>query len=260
MAYNKGKAGTLQSGHYLGLKFSDGWFFTFILETEYTELKPWTFLNENGNRAAIAAQTAGSKDDEIKNSVSAQLTEPHDDERNLIFQVRVGLSPSRGQLFPLFGRNRSPHLENQDSPGQKMVPTSGYDSPYNSPTDQLEFFNVADMPNVAYQAYNPMDEAHEIRASFHVNQMKYAVVTDINLMRAMIEGQQPAKLYAMGMGAQQNNQIRAPGWMKEQFGNEIHTTQEILNSGSSSNSNQSGGPISSVSPTVGSGNSKAGGS
>jgi len=255
--YNRqGRRGMLKTGHYLGLKFSEGWFFAEILETEYVELKPWVFLNSNGNAAAIPAKTAGSDQDNILNSNGNTLVQPHDNEKNLIFQTRLGTDPSRAQIFPFFGRNRAPSLENLDKPGEAMVPVDGYESPYNDPTDAMEFFNVANMPDLYYQAYNPMDEATKVKGRFQINKMKYAAVTDQSLMKAMIEGQQPAKLYTMGLGVQTNDQLRIPGWMNEMFGSNIHTTREILNFSPSGGSSSSSSPVSNI-PRAGSSGGKS---
>jgi len=70
----------VRSGHYVGLKFDDGWWFIKVLNTSVEELKPWQLLNQNGNRAEINAETAGNQD-EIRDNQNRLLLEPNDDER-----------------------------------------------------------------------------------------------------------------------------------------------------------------------------------
>lgn len=218
----------LKMGHFLGLKFDEGWWFTRILERQYTELKPWILLNENGNREPIAPQTAGSEHEEIQTPSGSHILNPDQSDQNLIFQVQVGLAPSRTVVYPIFGRDRHPNLERMDEPGENMVPVTGYDSPYNNPSTQLELFNIHGTERTSLQPYNPTDESLEAKASFHVNKMRYATVTDKGLMKAMIQGQQPAKLYQMGLGVENNEQMTTPGWLADMFGDHIYTTEELL--------------------------------
>lgn len=220
---------TLKTGNYLGLKFQDeGWWFTQILETEFIELKPWILLNENGNRDVIAAQTAGSEDDEITDTTDRHYIIPRDDEQNLIFQVQVGIAPSRMQVYPIFGRDRAPNLRGSAEPGEPQVPITGFDSPYNNPSREAEFFTINDMEFPSLQAFNPMDTAEEARLSFHVTKMKYATIDDKETQRALLQGQIPARFAPMGMGAQARDQLKTPNWLRNTFGPEIRTTEDIL--------------------------------
>lgn len=219
---------TLLTGQFLGLKFASGWLFTRILETEFIELKPWILLNESENRAEIAPATAGSEDDEVVDALDRHFLVPEENEQNLIFQVKYGIDPSRMDIYTIFGRDRSPNLVGTAEPGSPQVPVNGFDSPYNDPSEQTELFVLNSQEFPSFQAYNPMDEAEEARLSFHVNKMKYAVVTDMNIMKAMLQGQQPAKLHPMGLGAQRRDQLSVPAWVNRNFGEHIHTTEEIL--------------------------------
>lgn len=218
---------SVKTGHYVGLKFDDGWFFVNVIETESLELKPYILQNKDNERAAIPAGEAGSQDDNIIDEVRRQLVEPDGNEQDLIFQILVGVAPSRMQIYPFFGRDRAPNLGGGAEPGSPQVPLSGYDSPYNSPTLQGEMFTVNDMEDLQLQAYNPMREAKEARLSIYVTKFKYTVVEDTDLMRSFIDGQTPFRDHAMGLGAQSNDQIRAPGWMMDRFSDVILTTREI---------------------------------
>ena len=91
-----------------------------------------------------------------------------------------------------------------------------------------EFFTLNDMDNFALQAFNPTSEPLEGRISIHVNKFKYAVLEDRGLMRGFLQGQVPWKDHIMGLGADSNDQLRAPGWFTERFGNNIYSTEEIL--------------------------------
>lgn len=228
MRHHKDKGRVLKTGNYAGLKFEQGWFFIHVLETEEVELKPWVLLNENEERAELAPKTAGSTDDEVVDVVERQLIEPRGNEQELVFQLQFGIAPSRLQVFPFFGRDRAPNLTGGSEPGKPQVWATGYDSPYNNPTTQAEVFTVNNMASLALQAYNPTDEPIEPKLSIHVNKMKYAVVEDEGLMRAFIEGQQPFRDHTMGLGAQGSDQIRAPNWMLDRFGDVMLTTSEIL--------------------------------
>lgn len=226
----------LGTGDYLGLEFADaGWWFTHVIQTEEIELKPWILLNENENRDVIAAETAGSEDDLFKDTVGREFIVPNDDEKNMIFQVRFGIAPSRMQIYPFFGRDRSPNLRGTAEPGEPQVAFTGFDSPYNNPTRQAEIFTINSMSQPSLQAYNPMPEDEEARVSVHVNKIKYATIEDKDLMKAMIQGQVPFREHPMGLGAQKQDQIKAPGWLQDNFADVMHTTEEILASGESSN-------------------------
>lgn len=219
----------LRPGHTLGLKFEDGWWFNQVLETEYIELKPWILLNENENRDVIAAQTAGSQDDEFKDTLERRHILPDDQQQNLIYQVRFGVAPSRMQIYPIFGRDRAPNLTANSEPGEPEVPFTGYDSPYNDPQNQAEVFTVNEQEFPSLQAYNPMSEDKEARVSVHVNKIKYGTVEDMGVMKAIIQGQQPAKLHQVGLGARKRDQLSAPSWLQNTFGEYIKSTEEILN-------------------------------
>lgn len=218
----------MKEGHFGGLKLDDGWFFYQVIGTEYVELKPYILLNENGNRSAIAAETAGSDQEEIDDTFDNKLVEPDDDERNSLFQILYGVAPSRMQVYLLFGRDRTVSLQDYDSPGEPAAYVNGFDSPYNNPSPQSELFYINDMSPLRVQAYNPMPVAEEARVSFHVNKMRYVAVTDKGLMKAMLQGQQPANLAMAGLGIQNSDQTGVPTWLNEAFGEHIHTTQEIL--------------------------------
>lgn len=224
-------------GHFVGLHFDGGWWFQQVLGTSKLELKPWILLNENNNRAAIAANTAGSKD-EIQDSSGRRLLEPNSDERNLVYQILAGVAPSRMQLFPFFGRDQNLGLENSIAVGEDESWITGFDSPYNNPTRQSEVFYINDMSRLKLQAYNPMDEAKEARVSFFINKIRYATVTDIDMMKAMLQGSVPAHMHMMGLGAQDRHQLSPPEWLEDVFGEHIHTTEEILKEGDASRANR----------------------
>lgn len=238
MRNNKAESRVLRTGHYAGLKFEQGWFFIHVLETEQVNLKPWILLNENENRSEIAPETSGSTDDEIVDEVERQLVEPRGNEQDLVFQLHFGIAPTRVQVFPQFGRDSTPNLTGGSEPGKPQIWATGEDSPYNNPTNETEAFTVNNMDTLALQAYNPTDEPLEARLSVHVNKMRYAVVEDEDLMRAFIQGQQPFRDHSMGLGSQRRDQIKAPGWLMDRFGDLVKTTGEILEGGDSSSGNE----------------------
>lgn len=229
---NQNEPNRLDSGHFLGLKFKEGWWFTQVLSVSELELKPWILLNENDNRAEIASQTAGNKD-EVRDSVSRRLLEPNDDERDLIFQIHVGIAPSRMQLYPSFGREQNLGLEDNIATGEDEHWVTGYDSPYNNPSEQSEIFYINDMSRLKLQAYNPMDRAEEAKVSFHVNKIHYGTVTDVNMQKALLRNQIRSKKEPVGLGAKEEDQLSAPNWLKRAFGEHIRSTGEIIKKGDS---------------------------
>lgn len=228
-----GQEGVLQTGHFLGLKFDEGWWFTQVLSTSQLELKPWQLLNDSDNRAEIPANTAGNPDT-IVDENNRKLLEPNDDERSLIFQIRTGIAPSRIQLFPQFGREQNLGLENSITPGEDEIWVSGYDSPYNDATEQGEVFYINNMAPLRLVAFNPNDEPLPAKASFLVNKVHYATVTDINLMKAMLQNQVTAKKHPAGLGATDTDQLDLPEWVSRAFGEHIYETEEILAEGDTS--------------------------
>lgn len=233
MNNNTSDSNLLLTGYFLGLKFREGWWFTHILETEKMELKPWVMLNENQERGQIAPQTAGEQDDEITDTLGRQYTMPSESERGMIFQCLYGIAPSRIQVFPSYGRNRAPNLRGNAEPGGPQVHVEGYDSPYNNPAQDSEFFVVNGQETPSLQAYNPMSEPAEARLSIHVNKLRYATITDRGVMKAILQGQQPATLHPMGLGAQSSDQLSAPSWLLDTFGDHIYSTGDVLDYSSS---------------------------
>jgi hypothetical protein len=228
MNYEQRDSRFLREGNFLGLKFDEGWWFVQIIGTEYNEVKPWVLQNENGNRAEIGAQTASVENDEIQDANANNILEPEESERNLIHQVLYGIAPSRMQVFQLYGRNRPRAVQNYDRPRDPGAYISGDDSPYDNPSDQSEAFLINAMSPLRLQAFNPMDEAMEARLSFHVNKLRYTVITDRSLMKAMLQGQVTASFGMMGGGAQDSSQVGVPSWLDNAFGEDIYSTREIL--------------------------------
>ena len=217
----------VETGNYVGLKFDDGWMFLNVLEVERIDLKPYVLYNEDNEREEIAPRTAGTTDDEIIDELGRQLVEPNDSAKELMFQVLVGVAPSRMQVYPMYGRSRAPNLRGGAEPGDPQVPLTGYDSPYNNPSLQGEFFTTNDMNTLQLQAYNPMDEPKEARLSMYVNKFRYSVVENVDLMRSFIDGQVPFRSHPMGLGAKNTDQLSTPGWIESRFGDVILTTREI---------------------------------
>lgn len=222
----------LKTSNVVGLAFDDGWLFARVTATEYVELKPFTLKNENGDREAIAPNTAGVSSDRITDQAGNNLLQPAKEDKNLIFHVMYGVAPSRMQVFEMFGRNRPKGLENYDEPGDPAPIINGFDSPYNDPTQEAEMFVVAEQSKPKLQAFNPTEESLEANISFHVNKLRYGVITDPNVQKAMLQGSIPFKAYPMGGGAQDNDRIPLPSWLNERFGDSIRTTQEILSTDS----------------------------
>jgi len=233
----------------MGLKFEDGYLFFNIIGTEYVELKPFVLKNENGNRAEIAAQTAGDPDDRLQDPSGIPLVEPEDEDRNTFFHVMYGIQPSRMQVFQRFGRDRNESLIDYDEPGDPAPVTDGFDSPYNNPSREAEFVVANDMSNPKLQAYNPMDEAFEARLSIHVTKLRFAVVEDRPTQRARLQGQIPSKIMMVGGGVQDGDQVKPPNWVSSTFGDELRTAEEILTfreegpDGDNGGSDSSGGAI-----------------
>lgn len=226
----------LKTGMFAGLKFDKGWWFIQVVGNEYIEAKPVLLQNENENRGPIAPETAGVDTDQIEDNQGRQILEPDDSDRNTVHQIMYGVAPSRMQVFTLYGRDRNEALQDYDEPGEPAAYINGFDSPYNNPTREAEVFYVNSMSPLRLQAYNPTDEAAEARLSFHVNKLRYTTVTDKGLMKAMLQGQQPARLSMMGDGVQNQNQVGIPNWIDEAFNEHILTTDEILESESDSGS------------------------
>lgn len=225
----------LRTGMFAGLKFDDGWWFIQTIGREYNEVKPVTLLNEDEDRDEIAPGTEGVTTDEIEDSQDRNILEPSSSQRNLVFQVLYGIAPSRFQVFELYGRERNNAVQDFDSPGDPAAYITGFDSPYNNPSRESELFTINSMAPLRLQAFNPTDTAAEAKLSFHVNKLRYTTVTDKDLMKAMLQGQQPARLQMMGGGAQNKDQIGIPTWVDEAFGEHIYTTKEILSNGNSDN-------------------------
>ena len=218
----------LRASNLVGLAFDEGWLFVRVTATEQVEIKPYTLKNENGNRAALSPNAAGTTNDEITDEADNNLIRPPKEDKNLIYHVMYGVAPSRAQVFEMFGRDRNNGIENYDEPGDPAPITNGFDSPYNDPTEEAEMFVVAEQSAPKLQAFNPTEESTEVNVSLHVNKLRYGVITDVSVQKAMLQGQIPFKSYPMGGGAQDNDRVSLPSWLNERFGEHIRTTQEIL--------------------------------
>lgn len=239
----------LDTGHTLALKFAGGWWFVNIIGRETTELKPYILKNENGNRAAIAADTAGDENDRIRDPSGDELIVPDSDQRNLIFQVMYGIAPSSMQVFERFGRERNRAIEAYDQPGDPAPIVEGFDSPYNNPSHEAEMWTINDISDPKLQAYNPTDEPLEARLSLHVNKYRYATITDRSTQKAILQGNTRARLVSMGGGVQDADQLSIPNWLKETFGEHIRSSEDILTY-QAGGSGASGGPSNPVSTDV----------
>lgn len=226
----------LRAGHIAGLKFDEGWWFIQCIGTEYVEVKPWILLNENGNRDVVGASTSGANDQNIVDSSgNDKILMPDDSARNTVHQIFYGVDPSRMQLFSLFGRDRNVALQDYDQPGEVGGYINGFDSPYDNPSPSTELFYINSMAPLRLQPYNPMSTAKEARVSFHVNKVRYTTITSEDKQKALLQGQEPAKLEMMGLGVQDADQVSIPTWLNEAFGEHIRTTSEILDSNTEGN-------------------------
>lgn len=210
------------------MQFDDEWWFVSITGTEYDEVKPWTLKNSNDNRAALSADTSGTNDQNITDPNGNKILEPDDQDRNIIHQILVGVAPTRMQVFTLFGRDRNNAVQNYDEPGEPGVYISGNDSPYDNPSPTSEVIYINSMSPLRLQPYNPTDTSLTAHVSFHIQKLKYATITDKNLMRAMLQGRQPAHLTMMGLGVNDADQVGVPTWLNEAFGEHLYSTEEIL--------------------------------
>lgn len=218
----------LQAGMRAGLKFDGGWLFIQAVGNNVDDFKPVVLQNENGNRAAIAPGTAAVETDEVLDSNGRNVLEPDDNDRNVVHQILFGIKPSRMQVFKLYGRERNEALQDYDEPGDPAPIVNGFDTPYNNPSPESELWYVNDMEPLRLQAFNPMSEAKEATLSFHVNKVRYQVVTDRNLQKAMLQRQTPAKLVNLGGGVQDRDQVDIPEWVSQAFGEHVYSTTEVL--------------------------------
>lgn len=229
------KDGRLErEGHFVGLKWDEGWWFIQVLGTSVEELKPWVLYDSNDNRDAIAGTTAGNED-EFRDENNRLQLEPDDDERGLVFQILTGVWPSRATITPKYGREYNLGLEQSMNPGDDEIWISGFDSPYNNPGSQSEIYYVNDMSTLKFEAYNPMSESTEVRVSFLLNKLHYATVTDVNMMKGMLQNQVKSSKHMMGLGATSKDQLSVPQWLESAFGEHIKETSTILSQGNVNN-------------------------
>lgn len=238
MTQDNNSVDVLRTGHYVGLHFQEGWWFLQTIGQTQVEMKPFILRNDNENRAEISAESAGSEVDEIRDGTGRNLIVPRESERDTVYQVSLGISPSPMQLFFKFGRKRAQELEDYAEPGDPAPVVNGFDSPYNNPTREATFFSVNDMEFPRIQAYNPTSEPREAKVSVHVNKIMYATVTDKSLMKAFLQQKFPCKLHEMGMGVKKRDRLDIPDWLGKQFGEHIYTTKEILSA-----EEDEGGPV-----------------
>lgn len=232
MKQNPYDNGMVRAGQRVLLKFEEGYLGLQVIGAQFLELKSYTLKNSNGDREELAGGELGTSENIVSflNS-NEQILEPEDSSRDTAYQIQLGISPSRMELYPRFGRQRTIGSGGQDAaPGNSLTPFTGEDSPYNNPSEQTEIFYVNDMEPLKLQPYNPTSEPLEANISVHINKLHYGVIRNPVVLRGMLQGQTPARLAEVGLGEKRRDQLEAPSWVLNSFGENLYSAVDLINS------------------------------
>lgn len=198
----------LDQGWLLALQFYEGWVCFRLQGRQWANLRPYVLETD------LAALTASSEYDEIKDSESRHYLEPHDE--GLIYHTFWGVTPPKARIFTEYPP-RSP-LGSMLSSARTDTGAVGYidgdDSPWDGPfAPETEIFTVKEK-YPQYSAYNPLNSAmNEVRMYFDQVQYTYQIVRDRDLIKDILIGSRRSRKFTMGLSWPKPTTL--PDWLKK---------------------------------------------
>lgn len=208
----------LQPGHFLGLKFSDGYYFMKILAREWSFLKYNLYYDTSTTTLATVTATSAWNDVQVSTSDARNQLAPEDSRRDQLYQIFYGISPSVAEVYTQYVSR----MDRNSLIGTRAVPgdvgyVNGEQSPYNDPSVKTQMFTLNQL-TPAFKAYNPSDYTITVYAAFHVMKYTYEPVKDTNIIREFMKSQRRVRLETMG-GIDEGRILTAPSWLQTEYRN-----------------------------------------
>lgn len=159
----------LLPNHLLALEFSEGWLFARVVRRRIMQYKPYSLIDSAGNTVDIAATSAQAelrlRDPRNKDVDILYLDKTTDAGFPWILHGAIGWKPHQIFVYPRFPEGadipaKFPNLDPiQPSAGNFTGYYSGRESPYDEPTDFMEYV-IPPGQHVGHEFYNYDDRAH----------------------------------------------------------------------------------------------------
>jgi len=206
----------MQPGHFLGLKFSEGYHFMKILAKEWTFLKYNLYYDTSTTTLATQTTTSAWNDLQVSSSDARNQLSPEDSRRDQIYQLFYGTSPSCAEIYSQYVSRMDRHslIGTRAVPGDVGYIT-GEQSPYNDPSVKTEMFTMNQL-TPAFKAYNPSDYTITVNMGFHIMKYTYEPVKDTRIIKEFMNNQRRVRLETMG-GIDQGRILSAPSWLHQEY-------------------------------------------
>jgi len=186
----------LAEGHYLLLQFQEGWVPLRITGRGWSSLKPYSF-------GGVAAGNNLAVWDEVTDAGGRRYFNPHIDK--LIYHIFWGLNEPKARVYVqyLSGQNVASlvSIERPITPAAlaNVGAIRGEESPYDGPFSQKTELITVHERYPAYNILNPTpDPMDDILMHAEIMKYTYVVLKDRDLVRKLLNGERPRRMYTMG--------------------------------------------------------------
>lgn len=201
----------LLTNHLMALEFKEGFLFGRVVRRRICHYKPYSLINAAGTTVDIAATDDQAelwlRDHRNKAVDVLYLDATTDVGFPWMLHGAIGWKPHQIRVYPRIpeGSNvpgKFPSIDPiQPSSGDKTGYYSGMESPYDEPTDFMEYVIPPKM-HVGHQWYNPDSEAHNpvgnlLFALYHFDLFKPDTIHN-KMIRAIALRQVPAAYFTVG--------------------------------------------------------------
>lgn len=188
----------LLEGHFLGLRFDQGFVFFRILGRERSNIKPFDL-------GSVSGFTAQSSFNRIQASSGDELLDPFSED--YINHFFVGIKPANVRIYVNFPAGDARMSLRGSRPVPAAVPTVaeesiGYidaaESPYEEPGVSTEIITVRQL-YPEYKAFNPTNTSiPEVLLHFPIMRYRYKLITDTAMAKQFLDGQRRCRFYSIG--------------------------------------------------------------
>lgn len=159
----------LLPNHLMALEWSEGWLFARVVRRRIMHYKPYSLIDSAGTTVDIAATAAQAelrlRDPRNRDVDVLYLDKTTDDGFPWILHGAIGWKPHQIFIYPRFPEGKDipgkfPDIDPiQPSAGNFTGYYSGHESPYDEPTDFLEYV-IPPGQHVGHEFYNQDGKAH----------------------------------------------------------------------------------------------------
>lgn len=189
----------LLEGHYLALRFDEGFIFVRILGKERSNIKPFDL----GSTTALTAQTNWNN---IQNSQGQSMLDPGRSE--YIYHFFTGVKPGNARLYVNYPSgdalmslaigSRPVPAATPNVPEQNVGYIDAAESEFDDPSPDTEIFTVWQL-YPEYKIFNPTTQDFpEGLLNFPIMKYSYRLILDSALAKQFIDGTRRCRFYSMG--------------------------------------------------------------